>query len=229
MRRDDLSPQLESPDQRLRQRVALLLTERRHALGCSRRELARAAGIDQRVLRRAEHGRTAITPELVARLAEWYDVAPEALVPRRLPLEIRSFGVVATNGVAMSFTPGDDTSLLASYLRLIRSVRNQEKPPVIELRRDDIDVIAAFLGWDGEAVVARLGALMGVTNAQRRSLVASFAGGAPVVTVDESLDNAAAGQHSAAAQSTTLATRPPWAAADVVVPHYSWSPDAPQA
>lgn len=227
MRTDDLSMPSDSSDLRLRQRVALLLTERRHALGCSRRELARAAGVDHRLLRKAEHARLAITPELIARLAAMYELEPDTLVPPRLPLEIRPFGVVATNGVAMSFTPGDDTSLLASYLRLIRSVRNQEKPPVIELRRDDIDVLAAFLGWDGEHVVARLGALMGVTNVQRRALVATFAGGSPVVSLTAALEHAAAEQHAAAAEPTALATQPPWAA-DVSVPQYSWSPDAPR-
>jgi transcriptional regulator with XRE-family HTH domain len=226
MRSEDLSPQHEPSDQRLRQRVALLLTERRHALGCSRRELARAAGVDHRVLRKAEHARLPISPEIIAQLARMYELEPDTLVPPRLPLEIRPFGVVATNGVAMSFTPGDDTSLLAGYLRLIRSVRNQEKPPVIELRRDDIDVLAAFLGWDGENVVARLGALMGVTNVQRRALVASFSSGSPIVSLTAALENAAAEQHAAAAQSTAVASRPPWAA-DVVVPHFSWSPDAP--
>lgn len=228
MRTDDLTPPNEAVDQRLRDRVALMLTERRHVLGRSRRDLARAAGVDHRLLRRAEHGRLTITPALVADLARMYGMDPAALLPPRLPLEIRPFGVLTTNGVAMSFTPGDDTSLLASYLRLIRSVRNQETPHVIELRRDDIEVLAAHLGLDGEHVVARLGALMGVTGVQRRALVATYGTGAALVSLSTGLEHAAADQH-AAATLTVVPARPPWAVTDMAAPHFSWSPDTPRS
>lgn len=214
-------------DGRVRHRIATVLIERRDELGRSRRELARQAGVDHRMIRKAEHARLDITPASVAQLAEIYGLDPDALLPSRLPLEIRPFGVVATNGVAMSFTPGDETSLLASYLRLIRSVRNQEKPPVIELRRDDIGVLAEHLGWDGETVVARLSALMGVTNVQRRVLVSTFAAGAAVVSLSSAVDSAVAEQHSAAFPGPAVTARPPWATADLAVPQYSWSPESP--
>ena len=119
----------------------------------------------------------------------------------RLALEIAE-GRLSGAGVSVEFSPGDPTSVLVAYLRLIRRIRNQKKVPAIALRRDDILVIARYLDIDGAAVVERLSTLMNVTPAQRNTMAMLFATGAIVIGL------AAGGYASAAAVTNpTVAAR----------------------
>ena len=98
----------------------------------------------------------------------------------RFPVEIAA-GRLSGAGVSVEFSPGDPTSVLIAYLRLIRRIRNKKKAPAIAVRRDDILVIARYLDIDGAAVVERLSTLMNVTPAQRNTMAMLFATGAIVI------------------------------------------------
>jgi len=63
----------------------------------------------------------------------------------------------------------------------------------VELRRDDIEILAHYLQEKGEIVVERLGALMGATRSQRTAMAGLFATGAVVIGL---VGTAAAGGNS---------------------------------
>ncbi len=195
-------------DERVARRLALLLAERRRQSGMSLRAVARASGgsFSARRLKLIEAAREPLTRAEADEVARLYGIDLAVVTPDRLPLEIDSRGVISTGGSAISFDPGDVESLLTSYLRLVRSMRGQERPQAIELRRNDVDVLALYLEQPGELVVERLAALMGATQLQRRVLAGMFVAGAMVI----GLSAAAAANLQAAehASGSTGADRP---------------------
>ena len=164
-------------------RLANLLSDQRDHSGRSVRALARSSGgrFTARELRAIEAGETALSEPLAVDLGALYGVDLAEIVQERLPLVIRPHGVVSTGGVSASFTPHDPTSLLVSYLRLVRRLRNAEEVPSITLRRDDVESLAAYLDVPGERIIERLAGLMGATRVQRRAMVATFVAGAVVI------------------------------------------------
>ena len=153
-------------------RLANLLAERRRESGESLRSLARLSkgSFSARDLRELEQGNRALDDGTIGAAALLYQADLDSILPSRLPLEIRPFGVIATSGLTTPFVPDDSTSLLSSYLRLVRQLRLQQREPSIELRREDIEVIAEFLGESPVAVIDRLGALMGATPGMMNGL-----------------------------------------------------------
>lgn len=164
-------------------RLANLLAERRRQRGTTLRKLARASGraFSAQDLRAFEEARAEIDAARLGAVVDLYGADVEAIMADRLPLEVRPVGVLVTGGIAQSFTPGDETSLLMSYLRLVRQLRSAERAPSIDLRREDVEVLAEHLGQPGESIVDRLGALMGATVAQRRAMAGLFVSGALVI------------------------------------------------
>lgn len=186
-------------DQRVARRLAVLLAERRRQSGTSLRALARASdgAFSARRLKQIEAARIPLTRAQADEVARLYGIDLEVVTPDRLPLEIDPRGVISTGGSAISFDPDDVESLLTNYLRLVRSMRGQERPQAIELRRHDVEVLALYLEQPGELVVERLAALMGATQLQRRVLAGMFVAGAMVI----GLSAAAAANLQAAEQS----------------------------
>jgi hypothetical protein len=164
-------------------RLANLLVKRRSDTGASLRSLSKVSkgGFSVRELRELEEGRRPLDEGTIGAVAMLYQADLDSILPTRLPLEIRPFGVLSTSGLTAPFVPDDSTSLLSSYLRLIRQLRLQQREPMIELRREDIEVIAEFLGESATAVIERLGALMGATQSQRRAMAGMFLAGAVVI------------------------------------------------
>ncbi len=162
-------------------RLCNLLRERRRADGARLSAIARRSGgrFSTRELRRVERGRLDVAD--AAELAALYGADLAAILPSRTPIEVDPDGRVRTAGATEEFTPGDPDAMLTAYLRLIRRLRNAERDPVVELRRDDIVVLADVLDEPGESVTDRLGALMGATRVQRRVMVGLFVAGAVVV------------------------------------------------
>jgi hypothetical protein len=95
----------------------------------------------------------------------------------RNPLVIRGNNVSSGDRSA-TFAAGSPESLLRSYLILVRDLRGQRREPSIELRSDDIAVIARHLRASEELVLGGLLDLMGVTRAERGTMMAMLAAGA---------------------------------------------------
>lgn len=162
-------------------RFANLLVATRATRGCSLRSLARADGeLAVATLKAAEAGNAPLDEALVSRLAGLYGCDLGLILPSRLPVSIRA-GIISAGGVAAIFDPNDSTSLLTSYLQLVRQLRRQRKAPAVTLRRDDVEVLAGFLQQSAESVVDRLAVLAGAARPQRLAMAALFASGAAVI------------------------------------------------
>lgn len=164
-------------------RLAELLADERRRRGLSQRAMAHRSGgtFSRRQVRAVERSMLPLDETIVASLAELYGVDVSRIDGARLDVFIAPYGVISAGGSSTSFTPNDATSLLTNYLHLVRRLRGEERSASIDLRRQDISRIADHLGQPGEAIVERLGELMGATQAQRRELVGMFAAGALVV------------------------------------------------
>jgi hypothetical protein len=169
-------------------RLANLLSDRREVTGRSIRELARASekAFNGKFLRAVEDGRAELDEETVCELAALYGAELAEILPSRLPLRITepattSVGVISTSGITAEFDPHHADSLLTSYLLLVRQLRDQEREPIIDLRREDVETIAAYLHEPAPSVLERLMTLMGATRLQRRAMVGMFVAGAIVI------------------------------------------------
>jgi hypothetical protein len=154
---------------------AELLIEARRNQGLSCRAMAkRSAGrFSVAELHAVERGDLDLSDEQIDALSALYDADPTPIVPCRQHLHIGT-GVLIVGDSGGSYTAGDTTSLLTTYLRLVRGVRRQQRAPYVELRREDVEHLAQYVERSGEWVVDQLVALMGVTRAQHRSLLGLF-------------------------------------------------------
>ncbi|MEY4231149.1 MAG: hypothetical protein RLZZ362_1998 [Actinomycetota bacterium] len=233
---------LDATGERLAKRMAALLGEHRRQNDLSVRSIARSTDgrYTARDLRRIESGRTNLSPEHATELATLYGLDLTTALPSRVPLEIRPFGVLSANGVARSFTPGNDTSLMTAYIALIRAVRDDDTTRLLDLRRSDIDLLAEQLGTPGDVVVERLAGLMGASLVQRRTMARMFVAGALVISLGAS---GSVGDTDATAVRSPAPTAPermrsttrssPWSSAAMIDraghrqllhPVFSWSP-----
>ena len=96
---------------------------------------------------------------------------------RRNPLVIRG-NHLSSGDRSTTFASGSPDSLLRNYLILVRDLRGQRREPSIELRTEDVKVIARHLGVSAELVLDGLLDLMGATRAQRSAMAALLAAGA---------------------------------------------------
>lgn len=163
-------------------RLANLLLATRRERRLSLRRLARHSDgtFSHRDLRAWEAGERRPDVPTVLQLTGLYGCDVSAILPARLPVSVE-FGRITAGGIGAPFEPLSSTSLLEAYLRLVRTLRRQKNAPTVELRRDDIEVLAAYLHESGEIVVERLGALMGATRGQRTAMAGLFATGAVVI------------------------------------------------
>jgi hypothetical protein len=176
----------ELPKPILAARLASLLRTGRRDAGTRLRQLARASGgaftVSQ--LRRLEAGELALDGVDLLALAELYAVDISGLLLERVPLTIdRAAGTIRTGGITRSFELGHPEAMLIAYLKLVRELRDLQHEPTIVIRRDDVDVLSDALGTDGGSVIEKLGELMHLTVAQRRSMVTAFLAGATVIAL----------------------------------------------
>ena len=179
--RPDDSGSVDVASEAFARRLATLLREHRRADGVGLGTLARRSDrrFTTRELRAIESGRVHVTD--ATDLAALYGADLASILPARMAIAVDPAGQIITAGVAEAFEPADTTSMLTAYLRLIRRLRGAERDPVVALRRDDVDALAAVLDEPGERVIDRLGELMGATQAQRKVMVGLFVSGAVVV------------------------------------------------
>lgn len=130
-----------------------------------------------------EAGDVPIDEDLLDTLTELYGVQLDALLPPRVRLAVSPLGTITANGVDLSFDPSDDESMLEAYLQLVRTLRDQLDRKVIELRREDMEVLADHLMQPGSWVVSELARLMGANERERRAMEAMFIAGANVISV----------------------------------------------
>lgn len=163
-------------------RLANLMVATRRERRLSVRAMAKRSGgrFSSNDLKACEAGVRALDEPTVLQLTGLYGCDVKAILPSRLPIVVE-LGRISAGGVSAPYEPLSSTSLLEAYLRLVRSLRRQKSAPTVELRRDDIEILAHHLQEAGEVVVERLGALMGATRSQRTAMAGLFATGAVVI------------------------------------------------
>lgn len=164
-------------------RLGNLLRVSRDQSGLSRRALARRSGgrFTARDLKAAEDSKRLFGPTTLGELAVLYNVDLAVILPERLPLAVWPDGVMGTAGVEIRFPPGDVDAALTAYLKLVRSLRREQHARIIDVRRDDVEVLARALGRSPEYVLDRLSTLMGSTRAQRGVMASLYAAGSAVI------------------------------------------------
>jgi len=163
-------------------RLANLLVATRARNGQSLRAVARstAGRFSARDLKRFERADAALDDVTIDELAVAYRCDLGAILPLRLPVMV-SARRISAGGVHQDVEGSDPDSVLSAYLTLVRTLRRQRKAPMVDLRRDDIAVLAGFLNESSESVVHRLATLMQATQAKRTAMVGVLATGAAVV------------------------------------------------
>lgn len=129
-------------------------------------------------LRDAEAGLLPLDAGTVAELAALYGIDVSTFLPTREEgLSIDPAGAISAGDRVVPFEPGDPISLVAAYFTLVRSLRDVSEHHPIPLRRNDVSVIAEYLGEEGERSHL-LEAMVAVAEAQRRVTVSSLLVGA---------------------------------------------------
>lgn len=174
------SVDIQSEAFQLRLANLLVATRTRNGLGVGQMVRASEGRFSKRDLKEFEAGTRALDDITVDELATLYRCDLGVILPLRLPVVI-SANRVSAGGVHEEFNGSDPDALLAAYLTLVRTLRRQRRAPVVDLRRDDVEVLAGFLQQPRETVVHRLATLMHATQTKRTAMVGVLATGAVVV------------------------------------------------
>lgn len=127
-----------------------------------------------------------------------------AALAGRAALEIRPGGLLVIGKATARHDPDDPTSLLTTYLTMVRRLRGQRRAVSIVLRRDDITMLADALGRSAVDVVEQLGSLMGATRSQRAAMATMFAAGALVIGLSASGVTGSSAAGAAASAPTVI-------------------------
>lgn len=215
----DEQPNIRINDPAFAKRLANLLVETRRRRDLSLDDVIRLAGdrLSRAQLKDLESGTLPLTEAIIETAASVYGADLAAILPERLPVTIEP-GVLVTGGITRSFDPSEPDALLTAYLKMVRGLRHEEKAPVVDLRRADIQALAGYLHLSDERVLDRLLVLMGATRARRLSMavllasgvaVIGLAGGAAALAIGGGDDEGGDGENVGVTTSTVAATTAP--------------------
>lgn len=160
--------------------VGAELKRRRRELGLRRRHLA-TEQVRPSTLRAVERGQFPLNRPILTQLSSAYGLDLAALLPGREPLQVNETAM-ALAGKVVSYSKGSLTSIVRSYLVLLKRVPAPEGPGH-QLRRDDIDQLADQLGLPRVTIISRIAAEMKAGPAQSRAMVSLYLEGASVIGV----------------------------------------------
>lgn len=163
-------------------RLANLMVATRTREGLGVRQMAKRSDgrFSNKALKEFEAGTRTLDETTVDDLAMLYRCDLGAILPIRLPVVIGT-NRVSAGGVYEEFESAEPEVILTAYLTLVRSLRRQKRTPVVDLRRDDVEVLAGFLQEPHETVIHRLATLMNATQTKRTAMVGVLATGAAVL------------------------------------------------
>jgi hypothetical protein len=158
----------------------LVATRTRDGRGVGSVARASAGAFSKTDLKAYEHAERTVDETSLDELAQLYRCDLGLILPLRLPVVVGEH-CISAGGVHQEVESTGGDALLAAYLTLVRTLRHQRKSPVVDLRRDDVEVLAGFLGEPGQTVVERLALLMNATQTKRTAMIGVFATGAVVI------------------------------------------------
>jgi len=167
----------------------------------------------RRDLREYEKGVRALDEISIDDLTQLYRCDLGAILPERLPVSIAPHRISA-GGVHLDYQGSGEDALLTAYLSLVRTLRRQKHTPVVDLRREDLEVLAGYLAEPRESVLHRLATLMNASQRKRTAMVSVLATGAAVI----GLMGTAAALDAPEEGGGAVSTLPPAATAVVTEP-----------
>lgn len=175
-RAGDLAPDV------MARRTATMLVAARVQSGFTLRSLARRSGgaFSKERLREIESGSVALDRATTEALAALYGCELDVLFTPRRPVVVDG-GSVSAGGRSERIDGVGATSVLSAYLRLVRALRRVPADAAVELRRDDIEVLAVEFGLAPDRVVEQLAELLGAQREERATVLGLFHGGATVI------------------------------------------------
>ena len=112
------------------------------------------------VLGAYERGERAISVQRLERLAHFYEVPVDQLLPRAEQQEPREPGdssnKLAIDLVKLAQMSGQPFEMMARFMRMIQVQRQDFNGRVLTIRRDDVQAIACILAVNVDSAVARL-------------------------------------------------------------------------
>jgi hypothetical protein len=163
-------------------RLANLLVATRATSGLTIGALSKGSSgrFSRHDLKEYERASRPLDESTIDELAQLYRCDLGVILPLRLPVTV-SPNRVSAGGVDHPYQGTGPDAVLAAYLTLVRTLRRQKKAPVVDLRRDDVQVLAGFLHESQETVVQRLATLMNATQTKRTAMLGVLATGAVVI------------------------------------------------
>jgi hypothetical protein len=163
-------------------RLANLLVATRTKNGLGVAAVARASDgqFSRHDLKEFERGSRTLDEATIDELAQLYRCDLGVILPMRLPVVV-SASRVSAGGVDEAVEGEAPEAVLTAYLTLVRTLRRQKKSPVVDLRHDDVEVLAGYLQQPQATVVHQLATLMNATQAKRTALISVLATGAIVL------------------------------------------------
>ena len=142
-----------------KQRLGEALTAARTMIGLSEREAADAIGVSTRKLRLWEKGRKAPAAGDAGAIAEAYGLDLAGTIAPRVPIvfdEVQGGVVIA--GHVVRYIPGitDNDDFLEDYVAVVRKLRKLGPDAPIQLRANDINVLATVLDLSDEDLDSRI-------------------------------------------------------------------------
>jgi hypothetical protein len=174
------SVDITSPAFSLRLANLLVATRTRNGLGVGAMAKASGGRFSRHELKEFERGGRQLDESVVDELAQLYRCDLGLILPLRLPVVV-SANRVSAGGVHQEIEGQGPDATLAAYLMLVRTLRRQKKAPVVDLRRDDVEVLSGFLDEPNDRIVHRLATLMHATQTKRTAMVGVLATGAAVI------------------------------------------------
>ncbi len=153
-------------------RLGLLLSQRRLELGLSVEELAASSGgsLSAEDLRLAEQGNRWLDDALIEEITAVYECSSGPIVPVRCRLIIDvDRGQIISGGASTSLPRTEPAEILERYLAFVYLMRSQKPGTRLNLRSDDVAVLARALNATPEQIDRRLIVMMGTKQVKQQT------------------------------------------------------------
>jgi transcriptional regulator with XRE-family HTH domain len=152
-------------------RLGELLREARRRRGWKRKEVAAQVAIDADHLRAWERGTERVPSDVLSRLAGLFD--DDLAVPARQPVSADSDWLVV-GPYEQALMEGTSEEVIQGYIKIVKRLRKTKPGKSLELRADDVQVLAHALQGDPADIERRIADALGCSREEARALHAEM-------------------------------------------------------
>jgi transcriptional regulator with XRE-family HTH domain len=159
------------------ERVGWLMARARTTAGATERDVAMAAGVSARVVRRWERGGGVPTDDQVEAIAAACGTRLTELLPRRAAASFDPLTGALSVGEHAATVPAsgiDNDAVLRAYVVMVRRQRGLRESDDVRLRQDDLDALAEALDLDDDDLEDRLVRLIGLSRSHAAAVRAQL-------------------------------------------------------